>query len=87
MSSMIVQEGARVAPVPVGWAAMLSADPSTQVTIVAGLLTCAYMLAQLFLIIRRARIERRKLEMLEREHRDARAKHQAEMEKITGGGA
>ncbi|NIC05249.1 hypothetical protein [Billgrantia bachuensis] len=69
MSSMIIQEGARVAPVPFGWAAMLSADPSTQVTVVAGLLTCAYMLAQLFLIVRRARIEREKHEMAQREHR------------------
>lgn len=87
MSSVMIQEGARVAPVPVGWAAMLSADPSTQITVAAGLLTCVYLLAQLFLIVRRARIERRKLEMLEKEHNDARDKHAAEMERLTGGGS
>ncbi|WP_275951344.1 hypothetical protein [Billgrantia antri] len=44
----------------------MSVDPSTQVTIVAGLHTCLYLLAQLWLIFRRARIERQKLEMLQR---------------------
>ena len=67
MSAKIaIHEGARVAPVGAGWAAIMSADPSTQVTIVAGLLTCLYLLAQLWLIFRRARIERQKLEMLQR---------------------
>jgi UDP-N-acetylmuramyl pentapeptide phosphotransferase/UDP-N-acetylglucosamine-1-phosphate transferase len=81
MSSVLVQESARIAPVPVGWAAMLSSDPSTQVTLVAGLLTCIYMLAQLFLIVRRARIEREKHKMAKREHNITIAKLKAERER------
>ncbi|TFH84719.1 hypothetical protein EQG41_20925 [Billgrantia azerbaijanica] len=67
-SKMVIQESARTAPVGAAWAAMLGADPATQVSLAVGLLTCVYLLAQLWLIVRRARIERRKLEMLQREH-------------------
>lgn len=67
-SKLVIQEGARAAPVGAAWATMLSADPTTQVSLIVGLLTCVYLLAQLWLIIRRARIERRKLEMLQLEH-------------------
>ncbi len=86
-----IQEGARAVPVGAGWAAIMSSDPSTQVGVVAGVLTCIYLLAQMWLILRRARIERRKLEMLEREHSNARDKHRAEMQRLlnerdSGGG-
>ncbi|SDL78100.1 hypothetical protein SAMN05661010_02532 [Modicisalibacter muralis] len=67
-SSMIVTEAARITPVGVGWAAISQADPSTQVTLVAGLLTCLYMLLQTWLIIRKLRAEKRRLQMDEREH-------------------
>jgi len=77
-----IQEGARVVPVGAGWAAIMGADPSTQVGLVAGALTCVYLIAQMWLIWRRARIERRKLEMLEREHENARDKHRAEMQRL-----
>lgn len=66
--SVVIQEGARVAPVGAGWGAIMSADPSTQITLVAGILTCLYLIAQLWLILRRARIERQKLEMVQKEH-------------------
>ena len=67
-SSTIITEGARIAPVPVGWAAMLSATPSTQVTVAAGLLTCLYLIAQTIMILRRMRSDQRRLEMAEEEH-------------------
>lgn len=83
MSAKIaIHEGARVAPVGVGWAALTSADPTTQVTLVAGVLTCIYLIAQLWLIMRRARIEREKLEMAKAEHRNTLDKHQAEMDRL-----
>lgn len=56
-----------MAPVPVGGAAMLSADLSTQDTVIAGLLTCVYMLVKIVLIVRRERIEYEKHEMAKRE--------------------
>jgi len=67
-SSTIITEGARFAPVPVGWTAMLSTSPSTQVTVAAGLLTCLYLIAQTVLILRRMRGDKRRLEMAEEEH-------------------
>ncbi len=67
--SVVIQESARVAPVGAGWGAIMSADPSTQITLVAGILTCLYLIAQLWLILRRARIERQKLEMVQQEHK------------------
>lgn len=88
MSSKIaIHEGARAAPVGAAWAAMLGADPATQVSLVVGALTCVYLIAQLWLIIRRARIEKRKLEMLEREHEDTLVLHQAEMDRLKDGGS
>ncbi|KGE78262.1 hypothetical protein [Halomonas salina] len=69
MSTRIaVEESVRTAPVGVGWVAFMNADPSTQVGVVAGVLTCVYLLGQLWWIWRRARIEDEKLEMLRREH-------------------
>ncbi|RKR02607.1 hypothetical protein C7446_2325 [Kushneria sinocarnis] len=68
MSSAILHEGARVAPVPVGWAAMLSASPSTQLTVLAGLLTCSYLILQGVMILRRMRADKRRLEMDVAEH-------------------
>ncbi len=66
------------------WAAMLGADPATQVSLVVGVLTCVYLIAQLWLIVRRAKIERKKLEMLEQEHRNTLDKHVAEMARFGG---
>jgi len=69
MSSRVaIEEGARIAPVGFGWATILNADPATQVGLVAGILTCLYMLGQLWWIWRRARIEDEKLAMIKREH-------------------
>ncbi len=86
MSTRIaIQEGARAAPVGAAWAAMLGADPATQVSLVVGVLTCIYLFAQLWLIVRKLRSERKKLAMAEREHQDAISRHEAEMERLTGG--
>lgn len=69
MSSRVaIEESARIAPVGFGWATITSADPATQVGLIAGVLTCIYMLGQLWWIWRRARIEDEKLKMLKREH-------------------
>ncbi len=69
MSTRIaVEESIRTAPVGVGWVTIMNADVSTQVSIVAGVLTCVYLLGQLWWIWRRARIEDEKLAMLKREH-------------------
>lgn len=85
MSTKIaIHEGARAAPVGAAWAAMLGADPATQVSLVVGVLTCIYLIAQLWLIVRRAKIERKKLEMLEQEHRNTLDKHEAEMARFGG---
>ena len=64
----LINETARITPVGLGWATITSADPSTQVTLVAGLLTCVYLIAQTWLIFRKARREARRLEMDEAEH-------------------
>lgn len=64
----LITETARITPVGLGWATIVKADPSTQVTLVAGVLTCVYLIAQTWFILRRARRERRRLEMEEAEH-------------------
>lgn len=80
-----IHEGARAAPVGAAWATMVNADPSTQVSVVVGVLTCLYLALQMWLIVRRLRSERRKLEMAEREHRNALTRHEEEMERLREG--
>ncbi|MCK2183524.1 hypothetical protein [Halomonas getboli] len=79
MSTRIaVEESIRTAPVGVGWLTFVKADPGTQVGVVAGVLTCIYLLGQVWWIWRRARIEDEKLEMLKREHQAAMAGRDSE---------
>ncbi|WP_136247948.1 hypothetical protein [Halomonas borealis] len=88
MSSRIAfEEGARIAPVGIGWATIMNADPATQVGIAAGVLTCLYMVGQLWWIWRRARIEDEKLAMIKREHLAQLAQQGVDVDKeIRGGG-
>ncbi|MFW6344745.1 MAG: hypothetical protein ACOC0M_00215 [Halomonas sp.] len=79
-----ITEGARSAPVGAAWVTIWGADPATQVSVVVGVLTCAYLGLQMWLIIRKLRRERRELQILEREHRDAKSRHEAQMDRLLG---
>ena len=75
---LMAVEAARITPVAAGWTAITHADPSTQLTVAASALTCVYLIAQLWLIARKLRSEKRRLEMDETEHKRRMAEAQAE---------
>lgn len=74
----VAVEAARITPVAAGWAAITHADPTTQLTVAASALTCVYLIAQLWLIARKLRSEKRRLEIAETEHKRRMAEAKAE---------